>query len=237
MSVISKRFADELTEKEMRDAYRGAQTRTHLASQVRALRNQRGWTQAELGEALRVPQSQVSRIENREYGRLSVRTLQDLASAFDVGLVVKFVPYETFLLHTRDLSEEDLRVPSFSRCALDLLTRDPWEAARVPELSAIARASETAALFSQQRSDLPEAPSVAEPYGDRERGARGRLSEPALSRDQGVLLPNTSPAEASRLPAASMNTSPGQPTSDTQILQPIDRSSSAIPEQSLISHH
>jgi hypothetical protein len=34
-----------------------------------------------------------------------------------------------------------------------------------------------------------------------------------------------------------MNTSPGQPTSDTQILQPIDRSSSAIPEQSLISHH
>jgi transcriptional regulator with XRE-family HTH domain len=215
--VISKRLADEFSEKEMRDAYRGAQTRTYLAYQVRALRNQRGWTQAELGEALGVPQSQVSRIENREYGRLSVSTLQDLASSFDVGLLVKFVSYETFLLHTRDLSEEALQVPSFSRTALDLLTRDAWEATQVPELSAAAHASESAALFSQQRRDLPLAYAPADTYGGRERDARSRFSEAALSGgDQGALLPDASPPQADRISAALMNTSPGQLTSNAQ---------------------
>ena len=221
MSVISKRFADELTEKEMRNAYRAAQTRTYLASQIRALRNQRNWTQADLGDALGVPQSQVSRIENREYGRLSLSTLQDLASAFDVGLLVKFVPYETFLLHTRDLSEEDLRVPSFSHRALDLLTRDQQEIARMQEASAAAHASETAAVFSKQRTELPMAPALAGAYGDREREAGRGISEPAPTEGQGNSAPDLMPQEVSRLPIASTNTSPGQPRSNTLISRPM----------------
>jgi len=228
MSVISKRFADELTEKEMRDAYRAAQTRTYLACQIRALRNQRDWTQEDLGEALGVPQSQVSRIENREYGRLSLSTLQDLASAFDVGLLVKFVSYETFLLHTRDLSEEDLQVQSFSHRALDLLTRDPQEITRVQEVSAAAHASETAAVFSKQRTELPVAPALAGAYGDREREARSGISGPAPSGGQGVSVPDLIPQEVSRLPIGSTNT-----------LKPmIDQSlKSLISGTSLISGH
>src|SRR3954465_1191506 len=41
VTVITKRFADELTEKEMRDAYLSAQTRMRLANQIKAIRSQR----------------------------------------------------------------------------------------------------------------------------------------------------------------------------------------------------
>ena len=124
MSVISKRFADELDEKEMRDAYLSAQTRTKLINQIRVIRTQRGWSQGEFAEILGKPQSNVSRLENREYGSFTLNTLFELASAFNVGLNVEFVPYENFLLRTRDLSAESLQVSSFSRRALDILTRD-----------------------------------------------------------------------------------------------------------------
>lgn len=232
MSVISKRFADELTEKEMRDAYRGAQTRTYLSSQIRALRNQRDWTQADLGEALGVPQSQVSRIESREYGRLSLTTLQDLASVFDVGLLVKFVPYETFLLHTRNLSEEDLQVPGFSRFALDLLTRDAREITLVQEPSAAAHASETAAVFSTQRAAVPAAPALVVAYGDQERDRQSHISEPALAVDQVALAPL--PQGVPSLPVAETNASLDELMSDALTFQHINRSLPSISGKSLI---
>ena len=118
MSVISKRFADELTEKRMRDAYLSAQTRTKLTQQIRAIRNQRGWSQGDFAAILGKPQSNVSRLESRDYGNFTLKTLFDLASTFNCGLVVEFVPYEEFLHRTHDLSPENLRVPTFSEAAL-----------------------------------------------------------------------------------------------------------------------
>jgi transcriptional regulator with XRE-family HTH domain len=124
MSVISKRFADELAEKRMRDAYLSAQTRTKLTNQIRAIRNQRGWSQGQFAKILGKPQSNVSRLENREYGNFSLNTLFELASAFDVGLVVEFVPYDQFLRRTKDLSARALQMPSFSANSLEPLSRD-----------------------------------------------------------------------------------------------------------------
>jgi transcriptional regulator with XRE-family HTH domain len=124
MSVISKRFADELTEKKMRDAYLSAQTRTKLTNQIRTIRSQRGWSQGQFAKILEKPQSNVSRLENREYGSFTLSTLFDLASAFDIGLVVEFVPYDDFLRRTHDLTLSHLRVRSFSRSDLEPLCRD-----------------------------------------------------------------------------------------------------------------
>jgi transcriptional regulator with XRE-family HTH domain len=124
MSVISRRFADELAEKKMRDAYLSGQTRTKLTNQIRAIRNQRGWLQGEFAKILGKPQSNVSRLENREYGNFTLNTLLELASAFDVGLVVEFVPYDDFLRRTHDLSTTHLQVRSFSKSALEPLCRD-----------------------------------------------------------------------------------------------------------------
>jgi transcriptional regulator with XRE-family HTH domain len=125
MSVISKRFADELGEKEMREAYLSAQIRTKLTSQIRTIRSQRGWSQGDFARELGKPQSNVSqRLENREYGQFTLSTLLEIAAAFDVGLVVEFVPYEDFLRRTQDLSATRLQVSAFSRSALEPLCQD-----------------------------------------------------------------------------------------------------------------
>jgi transcriptional regulator with XRE-family HTH domain len=124
MTVISKRFADELSEKEMRDAYLSAQIRTKLTNQIRAIRSLRGWSQGEFAKILGKPQSNVSRLENREYGSFTLNTLFELASAFDVGLVVEFVPYDDFLRRTHDLSPSHLQVGSFSKTSLEPLYRN-----------------------------------------------------------------------------------------------------------------
>jgi transcriptional regulator with XRE-family HTH domain len=124
MSVISKRFADELAEKNMREAYLSAQTRTKLTNQIRAIRNQRGWSQGEFAKKLGKPQSNVSRIENREYGSFTLSTLFTLANTFDCGLIVEFVPYDDFLRRTHDLSLSHLEVPYFSSATLEPLCRD-----------------------------------------------------------------------------------------------------------------
>jgi transcriptional regulator with XRE-family HTH domain len=108
----------------MRDAYLSGQTRTKLTNQIRAIRNQRGWSQGEFAQILGKPQSNVSRLENREYGNFTLNTLFELASAFDVGLVVEFVPYDDFLRRTHDLNPSRLQVRKFSRSALVPLCRD-----------------------------------------------------------------------------------------------------------------
>jgi transcriptional regulator with XRE-family HTH domain len=125
MSVISRKFADELAEKAMRDAYLEAQTRTKLAQQIRALRVQRGWQQRELGHLMDKPQGNVARLEDREVARYTLTTLFELASAFDVGFIAKFVTYEDFLRDTEDLTEAALKVRSFNRAALNELCADP----------------------------------------------------------------------------------------------------------------
>jgi len=158
VSVISKRLADELAEKKMRDAYLSAQTRTKITNQIRAIRSQRGWSQGEFAKILGKPQSNVSRLENREYGSFTLNTLFELASAFDVGLVVEFAPYESFLLHTRDLSIENLQVSRFSRRALDVLTRD-YPTSVEQGMSGAVAAAQNAATFSQQIPVLPSAPN------------------------------------------------------------------------------
>lgn len=124
MIVISRNFADELTEKDMRDAYLEEQTRTKLAQQIRALQIQRDLSQSKLGQALGKPQSNIARLEDREVARYTLSTLFELASAFDVGLVVEFVPYEEFLWRTHDLSPSHLQVQSFSSAALEPLFND-----------------------------------------------------------------------------------------------------------------
>jgi transcriptional regulator with XRE-family HTH domain len=124
VNVISKRLADELGEKRMRDAYLAAQTRTKLVNQIRAIRTQRGWSQGDFAKRLGKPQSNISRLENREYGNFTLKTLLELANIFDCGLVVEFAPYEEFLLRTHDLAAGVLEVPQFHSAALQPLTED-----------------------------------------------------------------------------------------------------------------
>ena len=110
----NSRLIRELASKEFRDVYVREFIKGGLPFQVRALRKQRGWTQAELAERMgEKQQSGISRIENPDYGTLSLETLLQLASAFDVALSVRFESYGDLLAKTEDLSPTALAVPSF----------------------------------------------------------------------------------------------------------------------------
>lgn len=108
------RLLGELRDKEYRDAYVEGHVRAGLAFQIRALRESRNWSQAEVGRrAGNKLQSVIARLENPDYGKFSLSTLLELASAFDVGLLVRFVPFSELLNQVSDLSIETLAVPNF----------------------------------------------------------------------------------------------------------------------------
>ncbi len=104
---------DELSNKKFRDAFLEANIKTGIAFQVRALREHHGWSQAELGRRAGKPQNVISRLEDPDYGKFTIRTLLDLASAFDVALLVKFVSYSYLASSLEDVSPTGLAVPSF----------------------------------------------------------------------------------------------------------------------------
>jgi integrase len=87
----------ELKDPDKRRAFVEARTMDTIASQLRTLRTAREWEQADVAEKLgnRRLQPMVSRYENPDYGRYSVRTLLELAEVFGVALVVRFEPVET----------------------------------------------------------------------------------------------------------------------------------------------
>jgi transcriptional regulator with XRE-family HTH domain len=99
--------------KEYRDGYVAEHTRTGIAYQIRAMREGRGWAQKKLANELKKPPSVVSRLEDPDYGKPSVQTLLEIASAFDVALLIQFVSYPEFLRRTRDVSPEALDATSF----------------------------------------------------------------------------------------------------------------------------
>lgn len=104
----------KLGRKAYRAAYVGEHVRRGIATQIRAMRDQRGWNQGKLSAELGKPQSVVSRLEDPSYGKVTVQTLLEVAATFDVALQIRFVPFSTFLQQTRDVTARSMQVVSFS---------------------------------------------------------------------------------------------------------------------------
>jgi transcriptional regulator with XRE-family HTH domain len=110
---VRQQVVSKLTDKEYRDIFVSEQINTGLAFQIHAMREQRGWSQAELGEKAGMAQSRISIMEDANYSRFSLNTLKRLASAFDVALVVRFEPYSKLVNHFIHLDSTSLDVPNF----------------------------------------------------------------------------------------------------------------------------
>jgi transcriptional regulator with XRE-family HTH domain len=121
-ATLSNRLFEKLRSKSYRDAYVAEHVRTGIAYQIRALRTQRGWSQKRLAEEMGKPQSVVSRLEDPDYGKVSVQTVLDGAAAFDVALLVQYVSFPEFLRRTRDVSPEALQAESFNEQQLRPIT-------------------------------------------------------------------------------------------------------------------
>jgi transcriptional regulator with XRE-family HTH domain len=113
ISSIGKKLWEKLQRKPYRHAYLAEHVRRGIAYQIRALRDQRKWKQGAFAKLLGKPQSVVSRLEDPDYGKMTVQTLLEVANIFDVALEVRFVPYSTFVYSTRDVSMTSMQVPEF----------------------------------------------------------------------------------------------------------------------------
>jgi transcriptional regulator with XRE-family HTH domain len=111
--------------------HRGKRTReqfvdSHLARtvahQIRAMRDEADWSQDELGEKIGSNQNAIYRYELPDYGKHTLSTLKRIAAAFDVALVVRFVPFSELVDWVsgtprleRGLRNSALKVPPFGK--------------------------------------------------------------------------------------------------------------------------
>src|SRR5579864_8688688 len=73
-----------------------------LASQIKDLRGE--MSQAEFGRLIGKPQNVVSRLEDPDYGRVTLQTLLDIASKLDIALIVRFTSHANYLKIGKTLS-------------------------------------------------------------------------------------------------------------------------------------
>jgi transcriptional regulator with XRE-family HTH domain len=90
-----------------------------LAFQVRSLRGES--SQEDVEKLTGIKQQVFSRLENPSYGKATLTTLKRIAAAFDVGLLVEFVPFSQLVNRVsgtpyveRGFSPETMNVPSFT---------------------------------------------------------------------------------------------------------------------------
>jgi transcriptional regulator with XRE-family HTH domain len=100
--------------KAYREAFAASALKRLLPAQIRVLRRQRKWSQADLAKESRLTQGVISRAEDPEYGNLTVNTLVRVASGFDCAYIGRFVPFSELGRWYSMLSDErQLEVQSF----------------------------------------------------------------------------------------------------------------------------
>jgi len=104
---------EQLSNPEYRHQFVEEEINVGIAFQIRSLRNRQKLTQGNLADLLGVKQPLVSSWENPNYGKYTLGTLKDLAKAFDVGLLVRFVPFSTLVDWTTNLTSDVIAPPSF----------------------------------------------------------------------------------------------------------------------------
>lgn len=127
-SNISMTYKDELLEDIKDKEYRNAFVSSHISNgipfQIKTMRNNRKMIQKELGKLARMKQTAICRLENPNYGNFTLKTLKAIAAAFDVALIVRFVPFSELVKWDLKLSAHSLEVPSFDQDNFAEITAD-----------------------------------------------------------------------------------------------------------------
>ncbi len=106
-------LAEQLRDKQYRDAFVASQIRIGLPMQCRALRESRQLTQPQMAESAGMSQPRISEIERPGERKLNIETLLRLASAFDVGLQIRFVPFSKLVADEDSVDLDDFSVLPF----------------------------------------------------------------------------------------------------------------------------
>ncbi|MER9677508.1 helix-turn-helix transcriptional regulator [Mesorhizobium sp. M0208] len=124
LSRLWEKFQNKL----YREAFASAQISNTIAAQISAIREDRGWTQSDLAAATGMAQSRISLLEDPSYDRVNITTLKRIASAFDVGLAVTFVPFSGVLKQAIDDRDKRFSVQSFAEDICPNVASENWYA-------------------------------------------------------------------------------------------------------------
>lgn len=108
-----------MARKAWRDSYVSAHISNTIAAQITKLRIANGWTQAQLAKHSGMKQSRISALEDPNWENVEIATLKRLASAFNVALTVRFIPFSELAEWASSLSEDKLLVASYEEEATE----------------------------------------------------------------------------------------------------------------------
>lgn len=98
---------------EYREGYTEEFFNAKIATQIKVLREQREWSQEQLGNASGMRQERISVLEDVSYESWTVSTLRKLASAFHLVVDIEFKEYGEFASEFMAFNEERLRKRKF----------------------------------------------------------------------------------------------------------------------------
>jgi transcriptional regulator with XRE-family HTH domain len=120
-----------------------------IPAQFQAMREDRGWTQRQLADITGLKQSWISHLEDPDNEAFTLDTLKKFGEAFDVALVLRWVPFSQFVDWIANLEMRDLAPPPFDD---DIALAEP--APSVIERLTIVSQARTIPNF-QQPSPMP----------------------------------------------------------------------------------
>jgi len=105
----------QLKNKKSRKAYMESHIRNGISFQIRTMRNnkKRKLSQEALGRLAGMKQEAICRLENPNYEGYTLKTLKDIAAAFDVALIVRFASFSELVKWDLNLSSDTLNIPSY----------------------------------------------------------------------------------------------------------------------------
>jgi len=106
---------EKMRNRPYRETFVAAHLSTNIVAQIQTLREQRGWSKKHLAEKTGMAPSRISVMEDPSYEKFTLSTLRRLASAFDVALIARFVPFSELVEWVVDLSPEKMGAVEFER--------------------------------------------------------------------------------------------------------------------------
>ncbi len=113
MKDLINSLINNFKDKDYRHGYADEFLNASIATQIKVLREQRGWNQKDLADNTNMKQPRISILENVNYSSWNIKTLRRLAEAFDLTLCVYFESFGKRLDDIIKFSRENLERLSF----------------------------------------------------------------------------------------------------------------------------
>lgn len=113
--MINSKLIAKLKNRKYRDAFVASQINIGIPFQLRALLKASTWTQQQLAEKADMLQPRISAMLKPGGAKFTLETLKRLATAFDVALIVKFVPFSELARWSEEFDPDSFYVPTFEQ--------------------------------------------------------------------------------------------------------------------------